>query len=151
MRKPLWNYSFAVCGFHRRLNCRTYTITSLFKMWENIEAASDRSENRDICPDQSNHRVSPHWSSKTLRLIFIGLKECGGSCDCEDPPFITEYWSSTTLPSMRNPGDDIQEHVQRGSWAASLKEHGHVSRVTSRKGFVGSLVETWRNTGIITK
>jgi len=56
--------------------------------------------------------------------------------DCEDPPFITEYWSSTTLPSMRNPEDDIQQHVQCGSQGARLKEHGRSSRVTSRKGFV---------------
>lgn len=58
--------------------------------------------------------------------------------DYEDPPFIIEYWSSTTLPPMRNPKDHIQQHVQRESQGASLKEHGHSSRVTSRKGFVAS-------------
>jgi len=37
---------------------------------------------------------------------------------------------------MRNPEDDIQQHVQRVSQGIRLKEHGHRSRVTSRKGFV---------------
>lgn len=80
-------------------------------------------------------RASRRWSSKTRGIHQVWKSAADPD---EDPPFIIEYWSSTTLPPMRNPKDHIQQHVQRESQGASLKEHGHSSRVTSRKGFVAS-------------
>lgn len=101
---------------------------------ERIEAvASDRSGNRDACMRRGESCQS---AMKFKDSRHSSVWKSAANPDCEDPPFITEYWSSTTLPSMRNPEDDIQQHVQRGSQGIRLKEHGHCSRVISRKGFV---------------
>lgn len=103
-------------------------------MRKNIEAASDRSGNRDACMRRVESLCESAMKFKDSRHSSVW--KSAADPDCEDPPFITEYWSSTTLPSMRNPEDDIQQHVQYRSQGSSLKEHGHSSRVTSRKGFV---------------
>lgn len=100
--------------------------------------------NRDACMRQ----VVPVGDEVQRLAVFIKPERVQRILTTEDPPFIIEYWSSTTLPPMRNPKDHIQQHVQRESQGASLKEHGHSSRVTSRKGFV-ALVVTWRYIGVV--
>lgn len=106
-----------------------------FQMWENIEAVASL-----IAAEIGTRACAESCQSamKFKDLRHSSVWKSATDSDYEDPPFIIEYWSSTTLPPMRNPEDHIQQHVQRESQGASLKEHGHSSRVTSRKGFVAS-------------